>query len=88
MTAPNSTDDIDELLTGFMNVACDYEAGLNVDLDKEFDKTLAAIQAEVQGQVVKELKALNDPMWSALPTAKPLHKRIEQRISALQQGDK
>jgi hypothetical protein len=46
--------DLDSLLTKFMNAACDYEGGIKVDLDAEFDATKAAISAIIARERLDE----------------------------------
>lgn len=92
-----TTEDIDSILTSFMNSACDYEAGLKVDLDAEFEQAKAKLEAHQKRMVIAELENLLEiptkyiddntmVYWSDF-NAETLEKIIREKIAELK-GEK
>lgn len=79
--------DLENILNEFMNKACDYEAGLKVDLDKSFEEASAKInrlivEAELnilQGILNRDMFKNPDPTEGQIK----LKQSIEQDILAL-----
>jgi hypothetical protein len=59
----NTSKSLDSILTKFMNACCDYEGGVKVDLDKEFENTTAAIVEAVEELINQKVKLSVPPLW-------------------------